>query len=98
LSPSSFWAVLWYFANYPWNISIPFFKRRAAVNGVTYVGAIITLFFIIFVLLGASKQVKFDRRNDGLATSIAFIADIDADRSDLCFCRRALVVISRHHA
>ena len=68
------WAILWYFANYPWNVSIPFFKATAAVTGVTYVGAIIYLFFIIFVLLGASNAVNLTDGMDGLATSITFIA------------------------
>jgi phospho-N-acetylmuramoyl-pentapeptide-transferase len=68
------WAVLWYFANYPWNISIPFFKATALPDGVTYVGAIIYLFFIIFVLLGASNTVNLTDGMDGLASSVTFIA------------------------
>ncbi len=68
------WAALWYFANYPWNISIPFFKATALPDGVTYVGAIIYLFFIIFVLLGASNTVNLTDGMDGLASSVTFIA------------------------
>ncbi|HEV8159258.1 MAG TPA: hypothetical protein VGP58_09515, partial [Pyrinomonadaceae bacterium] len=49
------WGCLYGLANYPWNISIPFFKATALPDGVTYVGAIIYLFFIIFVLLGSSN-------------------------------------------
>ncbi len=68
------WTVLWYFANYPWNISIPFFKATAETNGITYVYPVIYLFFIIFVLLGSSNAVNLTDGMDGLATSIAFIA------------------------
>ncbi len=70
----SVWAILWYFANYPWNISIPFFKATAVITGVTYVGAIVYLIFIIFVLLGSSNAVNLTDGMDGLAASITFIA------------------------
>jgi phospho-N-acetylmuramoyl-pentapeptide-transferase len=68
------WGVLWYVANYPWNISIPFFKATAEPNGVTYIGSIAYLFFIIFVLLGSSNTVNLTDGLDGLATSVTFIA------------------------
>ena len=68
------WAVLWYFANYPWNISVPFFKATALPDGVTFVGPIIYLFFIIFILLVASNAVNLTDGMDGLATSVTFIA------------------------
>ncbi len=68
------WAVLWYFANYPWNLSIPFFKATALPDGVTYIGAFVYLFFIIFVLLGSSNAVNLTDGMDGLATSVTFIA------------------------
>ncbi len=68
------WMLLWYFANYPWNISIPFFKATAETNGITYVYPIIYLFFIIFVLLGSSNAVNLTDGMDGLAASITFIA------------------------
>ncbi len=68
------WVILWYFASYPWNISIPFFKATADINGVTYVYPIIYLFFIIFILLGSSNAVNLTDGLDGLATSITFIA------------------------
>jgi len=68
------WAILWYFANYPWNVSIPFFKATADVNGITYVYPVIYLFFIIFILLGSSNAVNLTDGLDGLATSITFIA------------------------
>lgn len=68
------WGCLYLVANYPWNISIPFFKATAETNGVTYVGAIIYLFFIIFILLGSSNAVNLTDGMDGLATSVTFIA------------------------
>jgi phospho-N-acetylmuramoyl-pentapeptide-transferase len=68
------WGCLYYFANYPWNISVPFFKATALPDGVTYVGAIIYLFFITFVLLGSSNTVNLTDGMDGLATSVTFIA------------------------
>ena len=67
------WAVLWYFANYPWNLSIPFFKETA-VGNITVVPAIVYLVFIIFVLLGSSNAVNLTDGMDGLATSVTFIA------------------------
>lgn len=68
------WLALWLVANYPWNISIPFLKATAEVSGVTYVGPIIYLFFIIFVLLGSSNAVNLTDGLDGLASSVTFIA------------------------
>jgi phospho-N-acetylmuramoyl-pentapeptide-transferase len=68
------WGVLWAWGNYPWNLSIPFFKATAETNGVTYVGPIIYLFFIIFILLGSSNAVNLTDGLDGLATSVTFIA------------------------
>ncbi len=68
------WAVLWYFANYPWNLSIPFFKATALPDGVTYIGAFVYLFFIIFVLLGSSNAVYLTDGMDGLATCVTFFA------------------------
>jgi phospho-N-acetylmuramoyl-pentapeptide-transferase len=67
------WGCLYYFANYPWNISIPFLKQTA-ISNVTNVGAIVYLFFIIFVLLGSSNAVNLTDGLDGLATSVTFIA------------------------
>jgi len=68
------WGCLYLVANYPWNISIPFFKATALPDGVTYVGAIVYLFFIIFVLLGSSNAVNLTDGMDGLAVSVTFIA------------------------
>lgn len=69
------WGFLyWTTSNYPWNISVPFFKATALPDGVTYVGPFIYLLFIIFVLLGSSNAVNLTDGMDGLATSVTFIA------------------------
>lgn len=67
------WGALYWLANYPWNLSIPFFKETAITN-VTNVGAFIYLIFIIFVLLGSSNAVNLTDGMDGLAASVTFIA------------------------
>ena len=68
------WGSLLWVANYPWNISVPFFKATALPGGVTYIGAFVYLFFIIFVLLGSSNAVNLTDGMDGLAVSVTFIA------------------------
>ena len=69
------WGCLyWLTSSYPWNISVPFFKSTALPDGVTYIGPIIYLFFIIFVLLGSSNAVNLTDGMDGLAASVTFIA------------------------
>lgn len=68
------WGVLWAWGNYPWNISIPFFKATAEVAGVSYVGPIVYFFFIVFILLGSSNAVNLTDGLDGLAISVTFIA------------------------
>jgi phospho-N-acetylmuramoyl-pentapeptide-transferase len=71
------WAALYYLANYPWNLSIPFFKSTADPNfytSVTWIYPAGYLFFIIFVLLGTSNAVNLTDGLDGLAISITFIA------------------------
>ena len=68
------WGILWAWGNYPWNISIPFFKATAEVAGVSYVGPVLYLFFIIFILLGSSNAVNLTDGLDGLAISVTFIA------------------------
>jgi phospho-N-acetylmuramoyl-pentapeptide-transferase len=71
------WAVLWAWTNYPWNFSIPFFKATAdpdPFTSISYVGPIIYLFFIIFILLGSSNAVNLTDGLDGLAISVTFIA------------------------
>ncbi len=67
------WGCLYWVANYPWNLSIPFFKETAITN-ITNVGALLYLVFIIFVLLGASNAVNLTDGMDGLAASVTFIA------------------------
>ncbi|HXG86440.1 MAG TPA: phospho-N-acetylmuramoyl-pentapeptide-transferase [Pyrinomonadaceae bacterium] len=67
------WGCLFYFANYPWIISVPFLKATALTN-ITNVGPFIYLFFIIFILLGSSNAVNLTDGLDGLATSVTFIA------------------------
>lgn len=71
------WGVLWAVANYPWNLSIPFFKTTAISEysqAVTWIGPILYLVFIIFVLLGSSNAVNLTDGMDGLAASMTFIA------------------------
>ncbi|MGD9564028.1 MAG: phospho-N-acetylmuramoyl-pentapeptide-transferase [Pyrinomonadaceae bacterium] len=68
------WSVLYFFTNYSWNLSIPFFKATAEPTGVTYLFPGLYLIFIIFVLLGSSNAVNLTDGMDGLATSITFVA------------------------
>jgi phospho-N-acetylmuramoyl-pentapeptide-transferase len=68
------WGVLWAWGNYPWNVSIPFLKATAEIDGISYVGPVIYLFFIIFILLGSSNAVNLTDGLDGLAISVTFIA------------------------
>src|SRR5882724_2885852 len=44
-----FWLILWQFGDYPWNLSIPFFKATAQTN-ISVVGPFVYLGFIAFVL------------------------------------------------
>ncbi|CAN5795822.1 phospho-N-acetylmuramoyl-pentapeptide-transferase [soil metagenome] len=67
------WGCLYWVANYPWNLSIPFFKETAITN-ITVVMPFVYLLFIIFVLLGSSNAVNLTDGMDGLAISITFIA------------------------
>ncbi len=68
------WAVLYFFTNYTWNLSIPFFKATAEPHGITYLWPGVYLIFIVFVLLGSSNAVNLTDGLDGLATSITFVA------------------------
>lgn len=71
------WLCLWLVANYPWNLSIPFFKATAISNfteAVSWIYALPYLVFIVFVLLGSSNAVNLTDGMDGLATSMTFIA------------------------
>jgi phospho-N-acetylmuramoyl-pentapeptide-transferase len=70
------WVAL-YFLVYPWNLSIPFIRSTADSNiatSVSWVGPVIYLFFIMFILLGSSNAVNLTDGLDGLAASITFIA------------------------
>jgi phospho-N-acetylmuramoyl-pentapeptide-transferase len=73
------WAVLFvltkYFASdYSWNVSIPFFKDTANPVGISFIGPILYLFFIVIVLIGFSNAVNLTDGLDGLAISVTFIA------------------------
>jgi phospho-N-acetylmuramoyl-pentapeptide-transferase len=71
------WGCLYWVANYPWNLSIPFFKATAISDyptSVSWIYSVPYLFFIIFVLLGSSNAVNLTDGMDGLASSITFIA------------------------
>jgi phospho-N-acetylmuramoyl-pentapeptide-transferase len=68
------WGVLWAWGNYPWNLSIPFFKQTAEVTGVSYIYPIPYALFIAFILLGSSNAVNLTDGLDGLAISVTFIA------------------------
>ena len=73
------WAVLFvltkYFASdYSWNVSIPFIKATAVPNGISFIGPVLYLFFIIIVLMGFSNGVNLTDGLDGLAISVTFIA------------------------
>ncbi len=68
------WAVLYFFTNYSWNLSIPFFKATAQPFGVTYIWPAMYLVFAIFILLGSSNAVNLTDGLDGLAISVTFIA------------------------
>src|SRR3989442_5170673 len=73
------WVVLFvltkYFASdYSWNVSIPFLKATAEPSGVSFIGSILYLFFIVIVLLGFSNSGKLTHGLDGLAISVTFIA------------------------
>jgi phospho-N-acetylmuramoyl-pentapeptide-transferase len=77
LTAAAVWGALYFFTNYSWNLSVPFFKATAETNpaiSISYVGPFVYLFFIIFVLLGSSNAVNLTDGLDGLATSVTFIA------------------------
>jgi phospho-N-acetylmuramoyl-pentapeptide-transferase len=64
-----------YFASdYSWNVSIPFIKATAVPDGISFIGPILYLFFIIIVLMGFSNAVNLTDGLDGLAISVTFIA------------------------
>ena len=67
------WAVLYFFTDYTWNLSIPFFKETA-ISAISVIPAGIYLLFMIFILLGASNAVNLTDGMDGLAASITVVA------------------------
>lgn len=73
LTALAVWAVLYFFTNYTWNLSIPFLKDTA-LTSITVIPPVVYLVFIIFILLGASNAVNLTDGLDGLATSVTFIA------------------------
>jgi phospho-N-acetylmuramoyl-pentapeptide-transferase len=73
LTALAVWAVLYFFTNYTWNLSIPFFKDTA-IRDISVIPAGVYLIFITFILLGASNAVNLTDGLDGLATSVTFIA------------------------
>jgi phospho-N-acetylmuramoyl-pentapeptide-transferase len=69
--------VLYFWGNYPWNVSIPFFKATADADplvSISWIGPILYGVFIIFVLIGSSNAVNLTDGLDGLAISVTFIA------------------------
>lgn len=70
------WGVLWMWGNYPWNLSIPFFKSTAETDPslIQNVGPYLYALFIAFILLGSSNAVNLTDGLDGLAISVTFIA------------------------
>src|SRR5205085_11139896 len=60
--------------DYPWNLSIPFFKATADPNGHTTIFPWMYLIFMAFILLGSSNAVNLTDGLDGLAISVTFIA------------------------
>ncbi len=71
------WATLYFLANYPWNLSLPFWRASAEsdiTKAVTWIGPIGYLIFIVFILLGSSNAVNLTDGLDGLAASMTFIA------------------------
>ncbi len=71
------WATLYFFSDYSWNVSIPFFKRTAIgdpATGPSYIGPWLYLVFIILVLQFTSNAVNLTDGLDGLAISVTIVA------------------------
>src|SRR4030095_4287096 len=60
-------------ADYSWNLSLPFFKQTA-LSPITNIGPVLYLPFIAIVLLGFSNAVNLTDGLDGLAISVTVIA------------------------
>ena len=67
------WGFMFYMSDYPWNLSVPFFKQTA-ISQITDIGPYVYLVFMAFVLLGSSNAVNLTDGLDGLATSVGLIA------------------------
>src|SRR5215218_9122910 len=72
------WGALIFFtyqgwADYSWNLSLPFFKQTA-LKDITNIGPVLYLPFIALVLLGFSNAVNLTDGLDGLAISVTVIA------------------------
>ncbi|HEX8293746.1 MAG TPA: phospho-N-acetylmuramoyl-pentapeptide-transferase, partial [Pyrinomonadaceae bacterium] len=72
------WGALFFFtyqgwADYSWNLSLPFFKQTA-LSAITNIGPVLYLPFIALVLLGFSNAVNLTDGLDGLAISVTVIA------------------------
>src|SRR5215203_4808762 len=72
------WGALLFFtrqgwADYSWNLSLPFFKQTA-LKDITNIGYVLYLPFIAVVLLGFSNAVNLTDGLDGLAISVTVIA------------------------
>src|SRR5829696_6489015 len=72
------WGALFFFtyqgwADYSWNLSLPFFKQTA-LRDITNIGPVLYLPFIAVVLLGFSNAVNLTDGLDGLAISVTVIA------------------------
>ena len=67
------WATLYFFADYTWNLSLPFFKQTD-ISMITNIGPWLYLPFIMLVLIGSSNAVNLTDGLDGLAISVTFIA------------------------
>ncbi len=67
------WATLYFFADYSWNLSLPFFKQTD-LGAITKIGPWLYLPFIMVVLIGSSNAVNLTDGLDGLAISVTFVA------------------------
>lgn len=67
------WVALYFFADYRWNISLPFFKQTA-LRDITNIGPILYLPFIILVLQFTSNAVNLTDGLDGLAAGVTCVA------------------------
>lgn len=72
-----FWAALYFFTDYSWNLSLPFFKATSDPNpltGVSYITPYLYLPFIALILVFTSNAVNLTDGLDGLAIGVTFVA------------------------